>query len=395
MSADLRSRIAVARRRATQGASSLSLSLFSTPVKGGLGQNPMIPIAPITLGAQLCWVRDASNLCLGCVGTERKICLLDASKCYIGTHQQNKCVIPDQLFLTVITGPDRGSEQIILKTSNLDDELIERMLAETKSMDWAKQFTVLEAGRANSLSEWHDANELIKSVVKHQSFSTPNKKNAATDLAIEIQALTDLSTLLQDLGLPEYNEDGVRTNTVEVNFNEKAYIKLMADVVDKIEILTDVACTVTTILGNQKDSLDFQTRPLEELVEGMRLDFLATKSSVGEKDPSKLDSPANLWIAVESVLESCSSLGNRLSSISNVVEETRGNVDCLLLEMSIEDKGISKDNEQSDPSMNFLNNEQKPHRNTVTPEKIKNLSWADQSEHDCDQKCPDVRTMHG
>ena len=347
----------------------------------------MIPVAPVTTGAQLCWVKDASALCLGCVGNERNICLLERTECKIVSHQQNKCDVPPRPFLTVLTGPDRGSEQITLDTNNLSDELISRMLAETQAMDWAKQFTILEAGRANSVEEWNDANELIKSVVKHSSFTTPNKRNAATDLNVEVQALTDLAKLLQELSIPEYNEEGVRTNPVDICFDEKSYVKLTSDIVDKVELLVDVACSVTKILGNQENILNFQTRPLEDLLEGLRLDFLATKASMGSKDNSKVDSPPNLWLAVENALETVSSLSSRLSLVSEVVEETRGNVDCLLIEMG-NDKPTTQDgnNESSDEPLDFVKGLIGTTQNAVTPDKSsKSLKWADQ---DCDHNTP-------
>ena len=377
MASDLRSRIAAACRRATQGTSSLSSSLFKTPIKGGWDPNSMGSFVPVVTGAQLHWVKDASQLCLGCVGNERKVCLLELDKCTIANHQVNKCTVPDEPFLTVITGPDKGSESVVVPSKDLDVDLIDQLLEKTETIDWAEQFTVLEAGRANSIAKLKDVNELIKSVKNHASFSTPSKRNAAADVLIEVQALTDLATLLQELGLPEYDDNGIRTNGPDILFEDKSYVTLMTDTVDKIEILTDVARTVTKILSGHHDALDIQTKPLEDLLEGLRLDFLATKSSIGVKDFSRVDPPEHLWQAVETALDTCMSINRTITNMSKVVDETRDNVDCLLLEMSKEDidKTPTDPAKEDDGALKFLNEFKSSEPPAVTPDKNKTVSF--------------------
>lgn len=338
MSDALRDRIAAARRRANQGTSPSSFLSFITPRKGGLSQiNEIAPIEPVLFGDQLHWVRDASRLCMGRIGNEGKMCLLPHDKCNTVTHGINKCQFPVGPFLTIATGSDRGSENATLTTTQLDNDLIHELLNKTDVDDWNKQFAILEAGRARTVTKWEDANDLIQSVVKHSSFTTPSKRNAAADLLTQIESLTDLTMLLQQLGKAEYDDQGIRTNPIETKFESDAYEALMKDVFDRLELLTDVASTVTTVIGNQQETLNLQTKPLEDLLEGLRLDFLSTKATLGTRNMKNPDLPVSLWEAASLAIESCTTISQTLLQTNHALEDTRESVDCLLLEMKVDD----------------------------------------------------------
>ena len=166
------------------------------------------------------------------------------------------------------------------------------------------------------------------------------------------------------------------------------------DVVDRLELMTDVATTITKVLGNQQDSLDYHTRPLEELLEGLRLDFLSTKATLGMRNAKNPDIPISLWDSVELALNSCNTLSKTLLSTTQALDDTRESVDCLLLGLNVDNESKAGDAHPSrvsasrDLTVSFIEDKLgNSGSNKISPEKKEDgLSYRQpgQNHHNCD-----------
>ena len=361
----IQERIKAARLRA-KGASTSS-NLFETPTKkGGLGDED-VDISPLEAGEELYWVRDPTLLCLGRIGTDGKACLLERKSCKVASHETQKCELPAEPFLTMSKGHLKGCEKVILKTAQFDIELIQELLTK-QEIDWVKEFALVRAGSKFTVAGLEDTHELLQSVSKYKSLETPNKRNAASDLASQVDVLTDMTKFIVELTGATYDDDGVRTNPPAIEFTEASYSTLIKNLLEQIELFGDFAMSTTRILGGQQDRLRVQTQPLEEMMEGLRLDLTSTKASLGDKDIQRIDVPHDAWSALEKGYEMIHSLECALIEARNIALEARENTDVILLELDSSSTNYSKsskikeekDSHHNDPSLEFIRNLKSP-----------------------------------
>ena len=174
---------------------SRSLLVDSPLSSGGLGR---FAVSLTVEGTELVWVKEPPRLCLGKIGNGGKCCLLPRSECTIETHMAHQCQLPEAPFLTLQKGPNKGFAPVSLKTSDLDNDLVESLLA-CKGVYWGSEFSQLKAGHVKSVTQEESNKELVNACKKHMSFKTPAKANALENLLRDINDLTDLKHVISEL----------------------------------------------------------------------------------------------------------------------------------------------------------------------------------------------------
>ena len=306
---------AIRNRRQSAGA---SRTLFPTP--GGFDR---VAISPVVMGEELIWIKDPNMVCLGRVGAGDKMCLKSKYDCDIVSHAKNRCELSDTAFLA-IKGPssDVGHSSLILETSTLKEELRLDLL-HGSDRDWASEFGKIKANSVKTIQDCHVADELIATVHKHRSFGkTPSKLNVESVHSRSIEDLEIITTALRDLCIPDKDTSGDAIEAVFL-FEESAYKSQMEKISDQMEFMYEMASAVEKLFAGELILIGGFVKPIEAVVEGLRLELSTIKETLGNRNFAKTDVPAVMWKAVESAFDMINSLEKGLIDCTKVAQEAK------------------------------------------------------------------------
>jgi hypothetical protein len=242
------------------------------------------------------------------VGAGDKMCLKPKFDCDIVSHSENCCDLPDTAFLA-IKGPTSkvGHSSLILETSSLKEEPTMDLL-NGSDKDWASEFGKIKANSLESIQDCHVANKLIATVRKHRSFGkTPSKLNVESVHTRNIEDLEIITNALQDLCIPQKDASGDPVE-VEYVFEEKTYKTQMEKVAEQMEFMYEMASAVEKLFARELILIGGFVKPIEAVVEGLRLELSTIKETLGNRNFAKTDVPAVMWKAVESSFDMINAL---------------------------------------------------------------------------------------
>jgi hypothetical protein len=302
-------------RRQSAGA---SRTLFPTP--GGFNR---VAISLVVTGEELIWVKDPNGLCLGRVGAGDKMCVKLKNDCDIVSHAKNRCSVPESAFLA-LKGPsgDVGHSSLTLETLKLSDELITDML-QGSDRDWASEFGKIKANSLESVQDCEVANELIATVRKHRSFGkTPSKLNVESVHTRNIEDLEIITNALHDMCLPDKDDAGEPIEQKFV-FEESAYKAQMLKIAEQMEFIYEMASAVEKLFSGELILIGGFVKPIESVVEGLRLELSTVKENLGNRDFSKTDVPAVMWKALETSFEMINALEKGVFSCTKMAYDAK------------------------------------------------------------------------
>ena len=299
-----------------------SLGAFSsnvfTPVRGGGLFRPGTILQPIVFGEELALVRQKAALCLGKIGSGGNICLKLDSECTTETHSKKKGVLPNDPCLVVLKGDDKGYEDVVLEVGNLEDSFISELM-DKMDVNWPSEFAKILANDTRTTGEREIIDNVLATSRKHRNFASPAKR-AATDIILDkISLLEATIELLADANELQLNDDGEVERSF--GFDSESYAKFTGGVFDKLDIITENARVMGDIVMGLQPFVEGNTKPIENLVDGLRIEFASLEATIGKKDLVRRDVPPCLWSAIKSGFDSIINLDKKLAEVSAVANE--------------------------------------------------------------------------
>jgi hypothetical protein len=171
--------------------------------------------------------------------------------------------------LVLLRGEEKGYKKVTLEAEHLD-------------VNWPSEFAKIWANDSCSLSDMEILDDVLNITKKLKTFSTPAKK-ASTDLVMEkLSILESTLDLISDASQLQINTEGEVISN-DFTFERGPYEEFCGSVFDKLEILIENAKCVSDILLGLQPFVEGQTKPIEHLVSGMRLELSSLEALVGEK----------------------------------------------------------------------------------------------------------------
>jgi hypothetical protein len=326
-SSNYRTRLAQLRaRRQSGGTSNLDEGLF-TPKRGGFDRQ--LSIQPVVYGEELALVNDASMLCLGKIGSSGNVCLKRKATCDTDTHSKKKGTLPDGMSLILLKGDEKGYENVTLDVNNLDKKLIDELLSR-KNVSWPSEFAKIESNDTKTVSDWEIVENVLNTTRKHRTFSTPGKKLASEDVLDKIAVLNTSQRLLSEILELDFDKDSGEAPGKDFSFEESSYLKVCTDVYDRVDVLAENSKCLNDVVNNLQPFIESQTKPLENIVSGLRTEMASLQGQVGKKDLLRKDVPPCIWSAVETGFDSLLEVGTKLDKITDIATEAHEVAGALL-----------------------------------------------------------------
>jgi hypothetical protein len=353
-SSNYRSRLAQLRsRRLAAGTSKLEAGMF-TPTRGGYDRQ--MSIQPIIYGEELALVKDASSLCLGRIGFGGNVCLKRSSSCDTESHAKKKGSLPDGTSLILIKGDEKGYEDIVLDANDLDKGLIDELL-QRKNVSWPSEFAKIKSNDTKTVVDMEFVEGVLNTARKHRSFNSPAKKQVTEDVFDTIALLDTSQRLLLDILELDIDADSGEVTGKDFTFDEESYVKVCTDVYDRLEVLAENSKCLNDVVMNLQPFMESQTKPLEEIVSGLRFEMASLEGQLGNKDLLRKDVPPCLWSAVETGFDSLLEIKEKMNTIHELAAEAHEVAGCLLA--AEEEKLIPSTSTESDSKIssgNFFDN---------------------------------------
>jgi hypothetical protein len=353
----LRKRLRSLRASRSTGEGTSTSSVFSPMAGGGLFRQSTIQ--PISFGEEVALVRDSSQLCLGKIGCGGNVCLKCTNDCDTETHSKNKGTLPNDPFLILLKGKDKGYETVVLNAGPLENTFITELLSKS-DIHWPSEFAKIEENESKNSGDMDIVEEVLNTAKAQKKFSTPGKTKSTDQIMDSLSLLDVTMDLITDASSLVLTEDGEGLDNF--SFEQQAYKTFCQTVSDKLEIIFENAKSFHDVLLDVQPFVQGQTKPIEHTVAGLRLEFASIKAMIGTKDLSKKDIPPCVWSAIETGFESCLKLEKRVEEVSALAAEAHEVAGELLT--SAEDstaKVTFKDEKNtSTNSDSFLENLSKP-----------------------------------
>ena len=334
------------------------MNVFSPLALGGLFRHSTIQ--PITFGEEIAFIRDSSELCLGKIGSGGNICLKLSNECDIEAHARVKGDLPNDPYLVLLKGKEKGYENVVLNAAPLEDSFINELLAK-RDLNWPSEFALIDANDATNADDLVIMEDVLLTAKKQKTFATPAKKKSTEEILDKLSMLEVTMNLIHDASVLVISEDGEVLNNF--SFDQDAYRSFCETTYEKMEILIENAKSVSDVLLDVQPFILGQTKPIENTVTGLRLEFAAMKALIGKKDLSKKDIPPCVWSAIETGFESCLKLETKLEEVAGMAAEAYEVAESLLT--SAEEKTVNKvtfddDKKPSTTSASFIGSLSKP-----------------------------------
>jgi hypothetical protein len=326
-SSNYRSRLAQLRsRRLAAGTSTLEAGLF-TPTRGGYDRQ--MSIQPVIYGEELALVKDSSLLCLGKIGFGGNVCLKRKSTCDTETHSKKKGSLPDGTSLILIKGEEKGYEDVVLDANDLDKGLIDELL-QRKNVSWPSEFAKIKSNDTKTVVDMEFVEGVLNTARKHRSFTSPAKKQASDDVFDTIALLDTSQRLLLDILELDIDPESGEVTGKDFTFDEEPYVKVCTDLHDRVEILAENSKCLNDVVINLQPFIESQTKPLEDIVSGLRFEMASLEGQLGNKDLLRKDVPPCLWSAVETGFDSLLEIKEKMNTIHELAAEAHEVAGCLL-----------------------------------------------------------------
>jgi hypothetical protein len=176
----------------------------------------------------------------------------------------------------------------------------------------------LENDSANA-SDMEIIADVLNTAKKQKNFSTPAKKKPTEQIMDKLSMLEVTMNLISDASALLISEEGEVLN--DFSFEQELYKSFCESMVEKMDILIENAKSVSDVLLDIQPFVTGQTKPIEHTVAGLKLDFAATKASIGTKNLSKKDIPPCVWSAIETGFDSFLTLEKQVEEISALAAE--------------------------------------------------------------------------
>ena len=326
LQSDISSRLAQLRARRQSGGTSNLLSGVFTPLRGGFIRP--VTIQPIVYGEEIALIKDATALCLGRIGTGGNICLKLVSECDTETHDKKKGEVHGGKSLIVLKGNEKGYENVMMEADDLDQELIDELL-NRQNVSWASEFAKMRSNDTKSIIQREVVEDTLNTARKHRTFASPAKHRATEDILDKIALLDTSQSLVDDILALTVNESGEGVGK-DFAFSEEPYLKTCTDVYDKVEVLAENSRCLNDVILNLQPFIQSHTKPLENLLSGMRTEMASLHGQLGNKDLFNKDIPPCLWSAVESGYESVANLDHKVTKLTTVASEAHEIAETLL-----------------------------------------------------------------
>jgi hypothetical protein len=240
-----------------------SSTVFSPLASGGLFCQSTIQ--PITFGEEIALVRDSSQLCLGKIGSGGNICLKLLSECDTETHSKNKGNLPNDPYLVLLKGKEKGYENVVLNAEPLEDAFINELLAQS-DINWPSEFATIMENDSKNASDMENIADVLNTAKKQKNFSTPAKQKTTDQIMDKLSMLEVTMNLIADTSALLVSEDGEVLN--DFSFEADAYKLFCENVFDKLDILIENAKSINNVLLDIQPFVTGQTKPIKHMVAG-------------------------------------------------------------------------------------------------------------------------------
>jgi hypothetical protein len=274
-------------------------------------------------------VNNASMLCLGKIGFGGNVCLKRKATCDTEAHSKKKGTRPDGMSLILLKGEEKEYEDITLDVNNLDKKLIDEILSH-KNVSWPLEFAKIESNDTKTVTDWELLENVLNTTCKHRTFSTPSKKLASEDVLDKLAVLNTSQRLLSEILELDLDKESGEASGKDFSFEEVLYIKVCTDVYNRVEVLAENSKCLNDVLNNLQPIIESQTKPLENIVSGLRTEMVSLQGQVGNKDIMRKDVPPCIWSAVETGFDSLLEVGTKLEKVNDVATKTHEVAGALL-----------------------------------------------------------------
>ena len=309
--------------------------LFNTPDRGrGVDRDgtAILQPEPVQFGKELALVKEPLSVCFGRIGTAGvKCCLKSIGKCEVESHERTKCttVPEDTPFFIQLAGPNRGYANVVLDAYNLDTLLIQKLLEEG-GLNWSSEFETMRVQGTRTLEDSELSNNLLRTVKKmsrndiDKAIDSSESDDVFKTLDDSFARLNVVQEIVTTMAAPELDEDGVKLNSRQVEFEEVSHFRFCEDVYDRIDVLQEHAECVNDCLQVFPVFVKDFGMPLIDMGNGLKLELASLRGNLGTKDLTRQNVPPGLWNAIETGFDSISSLEAKNSIVIGKMEERLG-----------------------------------------------------------------------
>ena len=349
---DMHSRLQQLRARRTSGGASNLVGGVFTPLRGGFDRR--MTIQPVVYGEEIAFIKDATSLCLGRIGTSGNICLKPTSECDTDSHTKKKGEIPEGKSLILLKGGDKGYESVVLEADELDQTLIDDLL-HRENVSWPSEFAKMKSNDTKTLIQKEVVEDVLNTTRKHRSFASPAKFKATENILDKIGLLDTSHSLVSDMLELAVNEEGEGIDK-DFTFEEVTYVKTCRDLYDRVEVLAENSKCLNDVILDLHPFILSHTKPVEHLLTGMRTEMASFQGQLGNKDLYRKDIPPCLWNAVETGYDTVTNLDKRLTDLNLLATEAHEIAEALLDEdeqnfkLNVDDEDISIKKEKMNAS---------------------------------------------
>ena len=285
---------------------------------------------PVKTGKEIAWVQHPNKVCCGSIGIEGKVCLLPAAECTVATHDLKVRGLPKEPFLIKLKGINKGLGSIVLPADTLEESLIDNLL-ESENLDWVQELKEIKPTSAQSLEDRKHNKSLLDTVKKHLTFTTPSKLNRATDFHEQLKEMHEVVIVVEDLLNQQVDLQGNRI-PFSLKFDEVSYSTLATNVLEKLDAVCEFILSSHKITSKQPEFLCSYIQPLETLVEGIRLQVIKLKASLGDRNPEEIGLPTAVWEALHQLGNAVKQLDEVILAVTKDMTEHKEIMDFLLLQ---------------------------------------------------------------
>ena len=284
-------------------------------------------------------------MCGGKIGFGGKGCLKSIGNCDVEAHERSKCDLPDEPFLIPMVNMSayKGHANVVLTTSNLDDDLVTSLLEKTDE-NWAKEFEIIRSNGTQSVQQEIISKEVVHTSRKQMTFNTPAKRGVIRDLDDKLEDLKSITELIDELGLEDVDTQGNRINRNIHLVLDENLVKNFSDLYSHVDILCEHSKIVSDIVSSNSQVVEGFAKPLESVISGVRLEIAAFRGDIGMKNLSNTVVPPGLWNAVETGFMSIQGLEEQLKDCKSRSDEAYAVADFLLGNSSVPDPIIPDHN---------------------------------------------------
>jgi hypothetical protein len=213
-------------------------------------------------------------------------------------------------------------------------------------VSWPSKFAKIETNSARTMTDFEIVeDDVLNTTYKHCRILSPAKVKV-TEVLLDKIALVDMShRLIKEFINPQFNDkDGESMTTPNFSFTQDSYEKVCSDIYDKVDMLAENSKCLGDVIIWLQPFIESQTKPMENIISGLRSEMVSIKGQMGNKDLARKDIPPCIWNAVETGFDSFLSLDEKVEKVETIATEAHEVAGALLsLEESTQQPPSIKD----------------------------------------------------